>query len=119
MLVVDGGVEAEFVGEPGTFFISSGDAYDSTAVNLADLPGDASRCASGSGDHQRLAFLRLGDFGHAEIGGQAGHAEDAEKERVGDERDRRDFLEGKFRLPFDNYVFLKTRKANDFVSLFE
>src|SRR5580693_6598193 len=69
MLVVDGRVEAELVRQPGALVVRSCDSYYAATVNLPDLPGYASGCAGCGGDDQSFAFLRLGDFGHAKIGG--------------------------------------------------
>src|SRR5260370_7824074 len=41
MLVVDGGVKAEILGNPGAFFVRAGDAHDAAAVNLSDLSAGA------------------------------------------------------------------------------
>src|SRR6266446_635447 len=62
MLVVNGGVETEILGDPGALVVGAGDAHDAAAVNLSNLPSDASGGASGGGNHQRLAFLGRGDF---------------------------------------------------------
>ena len=50
MLVVDGGVEAEIFGDPGTLLVAAGDAHNAAAVNLSDLSSDASRSSSGGAD---------------------------------------------------------------------
>src|SRR5437667_10855927 len=78
LFVVDGGVEAEILRNPGAFLVGAGNADNATAVNLADLADDAPGGARGSGDDKGLAFLGLSDF-HAEKRGQAVHAEYAEE----------------------------------------
>src|ERR1700687_5983009 len=81
LLVVDGRVKTEILGEPATLFVVAGDTDDAAALNLPDLTGDAARGAGGGGDHQRLAFVGLRDF-HSEKSGEAVDAQNAEENRV-------------------------------------
>jgi len=52
MFVVDGGVESEIVFDPLTFFIGSGDANYTAAVDFAELANDAAGGACGGGDDE-------------------------------------------------------------------
>src|SRR5439155_20900554 len=81
VLVVDGSVETEFLGDPGAFFIGAGDADDAAAVNLANLPGDPAGGSGSGGNDQRFAFLCRGDF-HSEKCSEPVGAEHAEKNGV-------------------------------------
>src|SRR5258708_39083566 len=80
MLVVDGGVETEILGNPSAFVVGAGYADDSAAMNLSNLSDDAAGGAGRGGDDERLAFFRLGDF-HAEKSGEAVQAKNAEEDR--------------------------------------
>src|SRR6267378_4678282 len=81
MLVVNGGVKTEVLGDPGAFVIGAGDTDDAAAVNLSNLPGDAASGASGGGDDERFAFLGRGDF-HAEKSSEPVEAENSEEDRI-------------------------------------
>jgi len=76
MLVVDGGVEAEIVFNPLTFFIGAGDADYAAAVDFAELADDAAGGAGGGGDDEGFAGFRLADFEETEVGGEAVDAEE-------------------------------------------
>ncbi len=78
-LVVDGRIEAEFVGEELAFRRAARDADHGAALDLGDLPDDGADGARRGGDDHRLAGLRLADFKKPEIGGQPSNAIDAEK----------------------------------------
>src|SRR5580692_8307280 len=106
MLVVDGGVETEILGDPGAFVIGAGNANDAAAVNLCDLPRDAAGSAGGRGDHERFALLRRRDF-HSEKSSEAVHAEDTEEDSVRNEWNLRNFLEELLGGGIDDNVFLK------------
>jgi len=110
MLVVDGGIETEILGDPGAFLARTGDTNDAAAVNLADLPGDAAGGASGGGDNERFAFLGLGNF-HAEKSSEAVDAEHAKEDRVRNERNLREFLEKLLRGRVNDDVVLQSRKS--------
>src|SRR4029077_11966766 len=69
-LVVDGGVEAEIVGEPATLLLAAGNADHAAALDLGDLPGDVANGAGCPGDDDRLPLLQLGDVEQAEVRGQ-------------------------------------------------
>ena len=75
VLVIDGRVEAEFVGQPGALLRTARDADDATPALFGDLPRDGAHRAGGRRDDDGLAFLGLQHIGDAEIGGQTGHAE--------------------------------------------
>src|SRR6266481_2243896 len=119
MLVVDGGVEAEIVFDPFTFFIGAGDANYAAAVDLAELADDAAGGASGGGDDEGFAGLGFAYFEEAEIGGEAVDAEEIQKIGVGEEGDAGKFLESALSLAGENDIFLEAGQAGDFVSLFE
>src|SRR5208337_4275756 len=119
VFVVDGGVKAELVLDPLAFVVAAGDPNDAAAVNFADLAYDAAGGASGRGDDQGFAGLRLADFEKAEIGGEAVDAEKAEKIGVGEEGNGRKFLEGAGFLAGNENVVLKASEAGNLVTLFE
>jgi len=117
--VVDGDIEAEIVFDPLTFFLGTGDANDTTAVNLANLPDDATGGAGCARDHKGLASLRLTDIEKTEIGGHAVDAESAEEVDVGEERDGGEFLEGIALLTGEEEVLLEAGEAEKFVTFLE
>ena len=57
MLVVDGGVEAEILGDPCAFVVAAGDANDAAAVNFSNLPHDTAGSTAGGGDDERVTFF--------------------------------------------------------------
>src|SRR5258708_5009462 len=116
MLVVDGGVEPEILGDPCAFVVGAGDADDAAAVNLSNLPGDASGGAGRGGDDERFALLGRGDF-HAEKRGESVEAEHPEKNGIRNERNLRQLLEEALRGRVDNDVLLKPSEARDAVAL--
>ena len=69
-LVVDGGVEAELVGEPGALLVAAGDADGAAALDLGDLADHGADRAGRRRDDHRLAGLRLADVEQAEVGGR-------------------------------------------------
>ena len=79
--VVDAGVEAEFVDDVAAFFGAAGNADDAAALELGDLADHRADRAGGSGDHDGFAGLRLANVEQAHVGGEAGHAEDAQRQR--------------------------------------
>src|SRR6266699_4648926 len=117
MLVVDGGVEAEILGDPGAFVVAAGDADDAAAVNFSNLSNDAAGSASGSGDDERFALLRRSDF-HAEKRGESIEAEHPEENGVRNEGNLWDFLEEVLRRCIDDDVLLEASEARDAVALF-
>src|SRR6202521_3068049 len=117
MLVVDGGVETEILGDPCAFVVAAGDANDAAAVNPSNLPDDAAGGASGGGDDERVTFFRLGDL-HPEKRSESVDAEHAEEYGVRDERDLRHFVEGALGGFIEDDVLLKARETCDAVSLF-
>ena len=92
MFVVDGGVEAEFVFNPPAFFIGTGDADNTAAVDLADLAGDTASCAGCARNDEGFAGLRFADVEEAEIGSEAVVAEGAEEVGIREKGNRREFL---------------------------
>ena len=118
-LVIDGGIKAEIVLNPLTFFIGTGNADDAAAVNFADLTGNASSGAGRRGDDESFAGLGFADFEKAEIGSEAIDAESAEEIGVGEEGNGRKLLEGAFFLAGDEDIFLKASEAHDLVTFFE
>src|SRR5204862_4289437 len=106
MLVVDGGIEAEILGDPCAFVVAAGDAHDAAAVNLSNLPDDAAGGASGGGHDERVAFFRLGNL-PPEKRGESVDAEDAEEYGVRDERNLGDFLEGALGGFIEDDILLK------------
>jgi hypothetical protein len=119
MLVVDGGIEAEFFSNPLTFFIGAGNANHVATVNFAKLPGDAAGGSSGGGNDESFAGLWLGDIEKAEVGGEAVDAESAEEIGVGNERNGRELAEIPGFGGSDEEKFLEAREASDLISLFE
>src|SRR6266404_3809725 len=119
MLVVDGGVEAEIVFNPLTFFISASDADYAAAVDFSEVADDAAGGASRGGGDEGFRGLGLADFKEAEIGGEAVDAEKVQEIGVGEERDAGKFLKGTLPLAGKETVFLEPGEAGDFVTLFE
>jgi len=117
MFVVDGGVETEILGDPRAFVVSARNANDAAAVNLSNLPGDASGGPGRGGDDKRFAFFGRCDF-HAEKSSKAVEAEHAEENRVRNKRNLRDFLEELLRGHVDDDIVLQTSKARDAVAFF-
>ena len=61
-LVVDAGVEAEFLGDVGALLGAAGDADRAAAARLGELADDAADRAAGGADDDRLPRLRLADL---------------------------------------------------------
>src|SRR5713226_9954502 len=114
MLVVDGGIKTEILGDPRALVVGAGDANDAAAVNFSNLPDDAACCASGGGDDERLAFLGRSDL-HAEESSEAIGAEHSEKNGVRDEGNLRNLLEETLGGSIDDDVFLQARQTRDAV----
>ena len=74
-LVVDDRIEAQFVGEPGAFLRSAGDADHTAGLDAGDLCGDLPHAAGGGRDQHALARLHRADIAHPEIGGHRAEAE--------------------------------------------
>src|SRR6266481_8972008 len=117
MLVVDGGVKAEILGDPGALVVGAGDANDPAAANFSNLPGDAASGARRGRDDERFAFLGRGDF-HSEKSSEAGDAEHAEEDGVRNEGNLRQLLEEALRGRVDDNVFLKASEARDAIAFF-
>jgi hypothetical protein len=84
VLVVDGGVEARLVRQPGALLGASGDADDPAALALRDLAGDRARGACSARDHHHVVFLQLPHLEQSEVGRDPREAQDRQREpRVG------------------------------------
>src|SRR3954471_9892305 len=59
VLIIDGGIEAEFGGQPVALVGAAGDADHAATIDLRDLPDDRADRARGRGDHDRLALFGL------------------------------------------------------------
>src|SRR5579859_5509101 len=116
MLVIDGGVEAEIVFNPFTFFIGAGDADYTAAVDFAKLADDAAGGAGGGANDERFARLGLADVEETEIGGEAVNAEKVQEIGVGEEGDAGEFLKGALSLAGEDTVFLEAGEAGNFVA---
>ena len=81
-LVVHALVEAELVDDVGALLGPARRADDPAALQLGDLPDDRAGRAGRTADQDRVALLQLTDAQQAEVGGQAGGAE----QRDGDQR---------------------------------
>ena len=77
-LVVDGGVEAELLGQQRALLGAAGDPDDARAVDLGELAGDRADRAGRGRDDDRLARLRLADVADPDPRGEPGHAERAQ-----------------------------------------
>ena len=76
-LVVDAGIEAQFLGDVAAFLSAARDADGAASLDLGDLAdqrADRTRCRR---DHHRLARLGLAHLEQAEVGGPSRHAEPA------------------------------------------
>ena len=76
-LVVDGGIEPAFAGQPRALGRTAGDADHTHAEDPADLRCGRAGGAGGAGHHQGLAGFRLADVGQAEVCGERVQAEAA------------------------------------------
>src|SRR6266498_5214080 len=72
--MVDGGVEAKFLGDIAAFFRAASDTDGPGAGHLGELPDERADRAACSRDNNRLALVRLADEIEPGIGGEAGHA---------------------------------------------
>ena len=79
--MIDAGVEAELLHGVVALLLAAGDADRAQPFDLRDLPDDRADGAGRRGDDQRLAGLRLADVERADVRGQPGHAEHAERIR--------------------------------------
>ena len=85
-LVVDAGIEAEFLHDVVALRLAAGDADRAAAPGLGELADHAADRAGGGGHHDRLPGLRRADFLHAEPGRESRHAEAAQVVRQRDAR---------------------------------
>jgi hypothetical protein len=118
LFVVDGGVEAEVVLNPFTFFVGPGDADDAAAVDLAKRPRNAAGGASRGGDNQRFTLVGPADLQQAEVGGESSNTEGAKEIRVRKKGNRGKFLERARFFARDDDVFLEAGEAEELVALF-
>src|ERR1051325_545765 len=77
-LVVDAGVEAEFVDHKGALADAAGDADSPPALDLGQLTNDRAHGAGCARDYDRVPRLHGADVEQPEVGGHARHAEAAE-----------------------------------------
>jgi hypothetical protein len=77
-LVVDAGVEAEILDDVVALLLAAGDTDHTGAPRLGDLAGHGADGSGGTGDDHRLPRLGLSQV-EAQIGGDAGVAEDADE----------------------------------------
>ena len=77
-LVINTGVESEFLDDPVAFGGSPCDSDDSTALDLCNLPYRLTDRSGRATDDQCFAGLRLAYIHQAEVTGHAGHAEDVQ-----------------------------------------
>src|SRR6202008_1099727 len=81
VLVIDGGIEAEFGRQPLAFVRAAGDADHAASLDFRDLANDRPDRTGGGRDHDRLAFPRLANVKQPEISGEAGEAVHAQQMR--------------------------------------
>src|SRR5260370_25632303 len=116
MLVVDGRIETEILGNPGAFVVGAGDTDDAAAMNLSNLPSDASGGASGGGDDEGFALFRRRNL-HAEKSSETVETEHTKEDGVRDEGNLRQLLEEALRGRVDDNVLLKAGETRDAVTL--
>lgn len=76
--VINGGIKAQVLCQPTTFFVGTRKAYGTAAFDFGDLSdggSDGSRC---SGNHDGLSLLGLNNIKESEVGRQSGHAQNME-----------------------------------------
>ena len=73
ILVIDGGVEAEFLRDVAALLGAAGDADHAATFDPGDLPNDRADGAGGCRDDDCLSGLRLTGVEKAEICGHARH----------------------------------------------
>lgn len=73
VLVVDGDIEAEVLGEPRALLRTAGDADDLASVELCDLTDQAADRARGTGYDDGVTVFQLSDVEQSEICGDAGN----------------------------------------------
>src|SRR5262249_55906123 len=78
LAMIEAGVEAIGPDRIAALVGTAGDADDARTLKLGDLPDDRTDRAGRRRDHHGLARLHLPDLLQADIGGEAGHAEDTE-----------------------------------------
>src|SRR5260370_32604635 len=115
MLVVDGRIETEILGNPGAFVVGAGDTDDAAAMNLSNLPSDASGGASGGGDDEGFALFRRRNL-HAEKSSETVETEHTKEDGVRDEGNLRQLLEEALRGFVDDNAVLQAREASDAVA---
>src|SRR5205807_3755417 len=110
--MVDGGVEAKFLGDIAAFFRAASDADGPGAGHLGELSDERADRAACSRDNNRLALLRLADELEPGIGGEAGHAKHAQSR--GDGRQSR--VELAQRGPIPCRMGAPTRRRQHYVA---
>ena len=76
-LVVDTGVESEFVYDEVNLVVAARCSDDAASHYLAYLPDHLPDCAGSGGHDECIANLRLSDVQKTEVGGHARHTQDA------------------------------------------
>ena len=69
-LVVDRGIEPEFLDQPAALVRATGDAHDPASLDLGDLANDRAHRPGGGRDDDGIARLGLSAFEQPEIGGK-------------------------------------------------
>ncbi len=77
-LVVDAGVETEFLHHVVALRFAARDTDRAAACRLGELADHAADRAGGGGYHHRFAGLRRADLLHAEVGRESRHPEAAQ-----------------------------------------
>ena len=82
-LVVDAGVEAQFVHHVVALSRTAGNTYSAAAFDSGHLPDGRTHRPGGTGNNHGFARFRLTRFEQAEIGGHARHAQYIQPHRQG------------------------------------
>src|SRR4029453_7365212 len=77
--IVECGVETKVFGDVPDFFVGACDADDAAAVELRNLTDDRADGTCCAGNEDGFSRLWLADVEQAKIGGQSGHAKDADE----------------------------------------
>src|ERR1700694_1905365 len=77
-LVVNGGIEAQFLDNVAALLGASGNSHHPAALNLSDLSSHHAHCPGRARNHHRLPGFRLAYVEQAEIGGHTRHAQCAQ-----------------------------------------
>src|SRR5262249_50756151 len=77
--IIDRGVGAELLGEPGALLAGARGSDHAAPENLSYLHDERAGCAGGPRDHERLARLRLADFLETVPAGEPRYSEHPEE----------------------------------------